>query len=660
MSAHMSDTSSQFITRRLQGGSITLDLVGPDLFDLTYNGTQIAQRVYVAVRDEVWNTIPGSISDLRVVEDPDSFVVTFIMSHQFQDVDFSWQGTITGTADSTVVFEMNGEANSAFSYAKIGLNIHHRLREHLGRSFYIGEGNKETTGQFPHAIDPQLEQDGVLSALCAPYDTLRCDLPDGKMVTFSFQGDLFEAQDHRNWADANFKSYGTPMIAGWPRDAHPGTIIHQSVTIMPSTDPPNLLASAKRSEPNTPVSIDVTPRKATGRLPDIGHSLTSADHTLDDIAFARLAQLSPSHLRVGVSIGDGQEQSFFEQLRACTRSSLPVELAVWANTDESPDALDDVQRAVLNSGADVRRVLAFTKAPGYRDAGCTPAEIINQVGQRIVSPLGSVPLVGGTDQFFAEIARTPPITEGLDGINFALNPQVHAADNRSLMDNVVAVQHFGDSIRELCAGLPIHISPVSLIGPHGPHPAGPPPADDPFAGLDQRQAEQFCAAWTVGFLTNAAQANIASITMFDVAGACGLFADRSPASLAIAPAFDPGTAFPAFHVLADLAHWTDRNVLDASAPEEERIFALLQTPADAPRRLLLTNGNDEPRWITLTGIDAEIIRMRTLDSSTVAWAGSMPEQFGASLTERRAAYDGAVTLALAPHAVVRAEWDSTT
>ncbi len=656
----MSDTSSQSAARRLHAGRVALDLVGPDLFDLNYDGTQITQRIYVAVRDEVWNTVPGVMSALRVVENADSFVVTFDMSHQYNNMDYSWHGTITGMVDSTVIFEMDGVANSDFRHAKIGLNVHHRLREHLGRSFHATEGEKGATGQFPMIVDPQLERDGVLTAMTAPYDTLKCELPDNKTVTFAFEGDLFEAQDHRNWADANFKSYGTPMIAGWPKDAHAGTTIKQSVTIVPSSEPGSISASVKPSEPNTPVLIDLTARKATGRLPDIGHRLGSTGDAFDDTAFARLEQLSPTHLHVGVSVGDGREQSFLDELTACASASIPVELSVSVGTSESPDALDDIQRAVVESGAEVRRVLAFPKSASFRDAGCTPAEIIELVRERIASRLGSVPLIGGTDQFFAEIARTPPVTEGLDGINFGLNPQVHAEDNRSLMDNVVAVRYFGDSIRELCAGLPIQISPVSLIGPNGPYPAGPPPADDPFAALDRRQAELFCAAWTVGFLANASQANITSITLFDVAGACGLFADRSPASSAVAPAFDPGAAFPAFHVLADLASWTDRSVLNVSASEDERIFALLQTPADGPRRLLLANGNDEPRWMTLTGIDAEIIRLRTLDNSTAAWAGSMPEQFGASLPERRAVYDGSVTLALAPYAVVRAEWDPTT
>ena len=39
---------------------------------------------------------------------------------------------------------------------------------------------------------------------------------DGAEATFDFVGDLFELQDHRNWADANWKTYGTPLAFGFP------------------------------------------------------------------------------------------------------------------------------------------------------------------------------------------------------------------------------------------------------------------------------------------------------------------------------------------------------------------------------------------------------------------------------------------------------------
>jgi len=52
--------------RSLIAGRLRVDLVGADLVDITFGDTQVAQRIYVAVRDESWNTIPGTMSDLEV------------------------------------------------------------------------------------------------------------------------------------------------------------------------------------------------------------------------------------------------------------------------------------------------------------------------------------------------------------------------------------------------------------------------------------------------------------------------------------------------------------------------------------------------------------------------------------------------------------------
>ena len=40
-----------------------------------------------------------------------------------------------------------------------------------------------------------------------------------------------ELQDHRNWTDANFKSYATPLALGFPFDSTDGQRIHQVLTI---------------------------------------------------------------------------------------------------------------------------------------------------------------------------------------------------------------------------------------------------------------------------------------------------------------------------------------------------------------------------------------------------------------------------------------------
>ncbi len=84
---------------------------------------------------------------------------------------------------------------------------------------------------LPEAIDPQRIVDGTLSGMFAPYRELAIEVVDGIEAIIAIEGDLMELQDHRNWTDANFKSYATPLALGFPFDSTDGQRIRQVLTI---------------------------------------------------------------------------------------------------------------------------------------------------------------------------------------------------------------------------------------------------------------------------------------------------------------------------------------------------------------------------------------------------------------------------------------------
>lgn len=63
--------------RPLRAGPVALLLDGIDLRYLRIGEREIVRRVYAAVRDIDWNTVPGIVSDLAIEEKPDSFHVEF-------------------------------------------------------------------------------------------------------------------------------------------------------------------------------------------------------------------------------------------------------------------------------------------------------------------------------------------------------------------------------------------------------------------------------------------------------------------------------------------------------------------------------------------------------------------------------------------------------
>src|SRR5207253_4092377 len=132
----------------------------------------------------------------------------------------------------TIVYRMDGEALSAFPYAKIGICIHQPIDESAGRP-YRGRGpDGEVGGILPDLIGPQIHvTDGTDLPLFDPVDHLEIDTPGGGTVAFDFEGDLFEMEDQRNWTDGSFKIYSTPARLGYRFEATAAQRIRQQVTV---------------------------------------------------------------------------------------------------------------------------------------------------------------------------------------------------------------------------------------------------------------------------------------------------------------------------------------------------------------------------------------------------------------------------------------------
>src|SRR5260370_10439775 len=72
---------------------------------------------------------------MHIEQGSDSFKVQFEANHRQKDIDFSWKGTIVGSADGTISYEMDGIAQREFRYAKIGICIHHPIQGTAGLAF---------------------------------------------------------------------------------------------------------------------------------------------------------------------------------------------------------------------------------------------------------------------------------------------------------------------------------------------------------------------------------------------------------------------------------------------------------------------------------------------------------------------------------------------
>lgn len=556
-------------------GGLTATFSEGDLFDIRWRGTEVVQRLYVAVRDEDWNTIPATLSEVTVAQVDGAVSIEFEGVHRHGPLGYAWQGTITASADGTLTYEMRGRALSTFRYCKIGFNVHHGLRAHAGRGFRLRSLDGEHAGSFDAALEPQLVRDGTLTAMTPHFDRLDIDLA-GATATFSFDGDRFEMQDHRNWCDANWKTYGTPLEHGFPMVIEEGSELYQRVAL--SVSGPGTVRSEDEA-------VDLLVQEAAEvALPRIGHLLTGAP---DEAQLQRLRELCPDHLRVDLHPGGDLPGRLAAAEASALALGCALEVGAFLRIEHGAEDAEALASALAGCAVPIERILVLAEVTGFSAfRGACPPVVGDQLRPALVANGILRPrLMSGTSQFFVDINRDRPEYSTLDGIVFALNPQVHASDDRSMMQNCVAIPDIVHFARELYGEIDVVMSPVALIGSSGPYPAGPDVEGDVPANQDPRQRESFCAAWTVAALVEMAASAVTSVTLFDLVGPRGLLTD-------------PEEAYPVADVLALLAPLRAMTALSVRVSDPDRVAGLVFR-GEASDTFLIANLTSEPVTVRL-------------------------------------------------------------
>jgi D-apionolactonase len=598
-------------------GDLTLRTVDSDLRGVCWNGTEVLQRAYFAVRDAPWNTIPGVIREVDVERRARDFRVRVLQDHRFEDIDLECELTFDGRDDGTLSITTRALARGSFRYSKIGLNLHHGLRTYrgaLGRARTL-DGWHDFV--FDDAIQPQLIEGDTLTAMFAHFDALEVRLP-GVDASFHFQGDRFEMQDHRNWCDANWKTYGTPLEYGFPMECTSGDRFEQIVTIeMARTGAPPRHASPARRHV-VEVQLDV----GSGVLPAIGVDASSAP-----ISAEALVAAGPSFVRVALTEPDAADIVAAEQ--AVLAGGFPVELVVDAKC--GADAARRAVRGVVGSGLDVVRFVCMAGAGAFSAfRGATdPDDVAVWCDVLAGTVLADVPVFSGTSQSYNVIARDRPAFPAGVGIVFAANAQVHASDDESVMQNAVALGEVVRDCRRLYPGRAIAISPLELIGEAGPYPSGPPRSSADRPQDDPRYDGPFAAAWAVAALAALAAERADAVCLFDASGARGVVhADGRPKPVAAVLA-----------ALAGAGGQTAR-IARIARPDDVAVLDVGEGPS---RRLLVANLRDRHQDVAVSPFEPgsrAAIR-------SVPIVGD-PDMYDL-VTARR---DGALHLSLEPFAVV--------
>jgi D-apionolactonase len=210
----------------LRAGPVTM-IFEPESAFLRYikvGDREILRGIYVAVRDHNWGTVPVRVEDLSLNETPGGFESTFKASCRAGAVDFGWKGCLTGDAAGRIIYTMDGQALSTFLRNRIGFCVLHAASACSGEPCVIEKTDgSHQDGQFPGLISPHQPFLGMRA--------ITHEIAPGTKVRVAFDGDVFEMEDQRNWTDASYKTYCTPLQLPFPVEMKPGDRVRQSVTL---------------------------------------------------------------------------------------------------------------------------------------------------------------------------------------------------------------------------------------------------------------------------------------------------------------------------------------------------------------------------------------------------------------------------------------------
>lgn len=486
--------------RELAAGSLRMIYEGGFLRYISCGETEILRMINFAVRDQNWGTVAMKIQNEIVSTTDHTFNIRYEAEFRTPDIHFTCRCEITGREDSSVVFHFQGTPLTTFKKNRIGFTVLHPPDLCAGQSCVITHSDGSATHNvFPSLVSPHQPFMDI--------QAMKWDAAAGTSAVLEFEGDIFETEDQRNWLDASYKTYCTPLSRPFPVTVEKGETISQRISL-------RLDRSDDCPKPKTDATvIDVKP-DLTFDLPNIGLTLNPAFHSR--LVVERLKALGVGYLNVELKQNC---ISAMETLKSAIRTSDDIGCKLQLSLFVEDTGWEEMVDAIAIAGKRVEAVVLLSLAQKV-----TSKRLLDEVAPRLRSVFPGARIGAGTDAFFAELNRERVSDEHIDFITFPFNPQVHASDVVSISETPGAIPRVIDTIRSFANGKAIHVGPVTLRMRWNPNATAPDP-DAASKAIDARQVSLFNAAWIVKVIKYLAESNVSSATLFETIGHNGLAAD---------------------------------------------------------------------------------------------------------------------------------------
>lgn len=492
----------------LQAGQLSISYERGNLRSIRLGETEILRMIYIAVRDHNWTTADYVIANERVEAGKENFRISYLATWSYDQVNvFQADVAIEGKADGTIQFSIKGKALQDFRRNRIGICVHHPIRECAGKQASVtrpdGSGYRSL---FPELIAPHQPFLDIYLMEWAP--------AEGANAELTFEGDVFESEDQRNWGDACYKTYSTPLSIPIPVAVKKGDIVAQSVLLQVtgnSVAPDNQLGSDTSTE-----SIS---------FPRIGLQRSSRQQPLRSAEIELLQNTFFGYYRCELSLDRKAWKEELERfIGEATRLQVVIDLVVFLK-DGSTAEIEALATELKPYSQQLNSLLVLKRGDKV-----TPAPLLQAAYPVIKKALPTLKIGYGTDAYFTELNRNrPDASTPFDFVSFSINPQVHASDTRSIIENVEALPWVVKTARSFARGKEVFVSPFTLKKRNNPDASGGEITtiqNKRPEGVDTRQSSGFMATFTLLVMAGLGEAD--RLQLYETVGWKGVMQGEAP------------------------------------------------------------------------------------------------------------------------------------
>lgn len=624
----------------LRAGPLTMafDVENAMLRFVRYGRKEVLHGINAPVRNQFWGTLATKVTGLKLNDGGNHFTLQFDVTCQERDIDFTWKGTITGTEEGRVVFTFDGEAQSTFLRNRLGFCVLHGPSA-AGQPWLIEDihGNKKA-GHFPSFISPHQPAKNIR--------VISHNVTEDVWAEVRCEGDVFEMEDQRNWTDASFKTYCTPLELPFPVQVTQGTKIKQQIQFgihrkaVPGA-PKRLLPSLPTPLAQNNIAITIADQSSGMRpLPGIGLQTSSQVSELSDLQLARLRKLNLDHLRVALNLATDPLTEILTQATH-QANSLGIGLHVALQFGEHPEKeLEKLASAVQTTQPPV--TAWFVMAANAQTIRLTRTFLNNHKHKAMIG--------AGETHHFTDLNRNRPKDSNLQLVSYGLNPQCHAHDNLTMIETLAIQGDTVHSARQFIGNRRLIISPITLkyqVVSQLPL-EGELPSD--VDGL--RQSSLFAAGWTLGSIKYLSEAGVEALTYYETVGWKGIMAPDRTIPLPLVFQSRPDEVFPIYHILREVADFTGGEVGTVQSSQPMSAIGLILSKENR-LRLLLANLTDQPQSLMIEGLVSGTAHVSSVNQSNSSMARRDPEAFRTRPGTPFSVSDHKLTIQLPPYGLAR-------